>query len=1501
MQKRSEFTVEEVKRLNVELQQQLGPEFLRQRTGPGGKFTYIEGQSAIQLANEHFGFNGWSSELRSMTVDFDVGYGQMEHSKSKAAAMEKARKEAVTDGMKRALRMFGNVLGNCIYDKNYTSHIQYMKAPAIKFDPKNLYRDKRYLAQQQQQQQQQKEQECKPQQSSPSQKQQANSNMSSSSTMVASTYTNNNNNHQQQATAPSKPPPPLTRSASRQKQQQQQQKPTTTTTKTAPPPSFSAPAKRPANNEVPTVSPLPPNQPPPLRSTLSRDDSFSMDGDEDFYAEVIAQEKDFDKPDIESQPIDEPALQPASSSTASRATSCTARKLIKSHRYSEIFTDNDDPATDNVLVMTTTSNNTNRAIVNVVMPIEGMTCNSCVKALTLALNQLDGVYSVQVSLAEAQAHVEFDASRLSHPKIVEAIEDCGFDVPLQQQDMTTVLPVQGMTCQSCVKSITNALRGIPGLVSIDVSLANENATVVHDPSLLSRDSIVTAIEDCGFDVPGNDGNSNNNNVDNHDDDQNGNDNETALLIKSVAPSSSATAAAVAETISAQLEVRGMTCASCVNSIERAVSAQPGIVAIKVSLLAERATVEFNPSTTSVEQIADMIEDVGFEAKPILQKRDDTVQLQIFGMTCASCVHSIEMGVGKLPGVHSIAVNLMTELAIIHYDNTILGPRNLVEAIEELGFDALMSDNIKNTQLESLSKIREIKEWRSALWKSALFSVPVFFIAMVMPMTSWGRHIIDASRIVPGLYFTDILQLVLTIPVQFGVGKRFLKSALVSIKHRSPTMDVLVSISTLAAFVFSILSIVRAVCIQSEHHPVVFFETSSMLIAFISMGRLLENLAKGQSSSALSKLMSLTPPTALMLTMDPKTNAVISEKRIPSELIQQDDFLKILPGDKVPTDGTVYSGSSTLDESMVTGEVDAVSKKVGDTVIGGTVNGPGTFIMQATRVGSDTALSQIVKLVEDAQLSKAPIQGFTDVVAGYFVPSVIGLGLATLLVWTVLVVLLGVDSMPAMLKSEIQDEGDGNWFFVCLKMCISVIIVACPCALGLATPTAVMVGTGVGAQNGVLFKGGAVLENGQRVNTVVFDKTGTLTQGKLQVTRSTSWIEEVSQDQLLVMAAIAETHSEHLVGKAVVAKGKQLSGVDVLEILAAVSGFRSETGFGIECHLHVHQQRQSLLSDLSGGTHLILVGNRRWLEDYNGMNLTAEQAKEIETEEAQGHTCIVVGWNGMVAGYISLADVLKPEARKVVATLHSMGMRTAVVTGDNALTARSIARQVGIEEVHAGVSPNGKTQLVQEIQARPFVPLGSSKRSMWGSKTKQTVVAMVGDGVNDSPALAAASLGIALSSGTDVAIEAADVVLMRSDLSDVVAALDLSRTIFRRIRINLIWACIYNVIGIPLAMGIFMPWGYHLHPMMAGLAMAASSTSVVVSSLMLKWLWRKPPLVDDYDEQSTSPGVSVPGIFARAWEHAGRLITGQRGGYRVVASGNPSYDLESLTPLQQQQL
>lgn len=1123
-----------------------------------------------------------------------------------------------------------------------------------------------------------------------------------------------------------------------------------------------------------------------------------------------------------------------------------------------------------------------------VIPVEGMTCHSCVNAITKALLPL--VDTVYVDLEHNNATVTFNKATMTLKAIIEAIEDCGFDV-LLPLTKTLHISVQGMTCQSCVNAITKACKALVGIESINVNLKAAMATVIYQPSLSTPQSIMETIAECGFDVAGN-----SNHIQNIADSNNNNDNNNPLLTSPVMHTKIADTKdreishpSSAATVTAQLRIGGMTCASCVNSIERGLSAKQGIVAVQVSLLAESAAVTYIPPIVNTVQIIQLIEDMGFDASLTADDVSSTnqlskLQLQIYGMTCASCVNAIERELCKLDGVEAVSVNLMTESGIITYTQSVNGPRQIVEAIQGLGFTALVSDQTRNVQLESLSKIREIKQWRKSFFQSFVFAFPVFVIAMILPEFGWGRALLDTpSHVVPGLFLFDLIQWLLATPVQFIIGKRFLKSAYQSIRHRAPTMDVLVALSTLSAYFFSLLSMLRNVLIASAARPSVFFDTSATLITFIMAGRYLENLAKGQSSSALSKLMSLTPSTATIVQFADTSSdksVVESEKQIPSELVQINDYLKIVPGDKIPTDGVLFSGESSVDESMITGEVDPVNKRIGDTVIGGTVNGLGTFIMRATRVGTDTALSQIVRLVEDAQVNKAPIQGFTDKVAGVFVPIVLCLGVSTLVVWSILVGCLGVERMPSLLQHEISKEGNGDWFFVCLKLCISVVIVACPCALGLATPTAVMVGTGLAAEHGVIFKGGAVLENGQKVNKVVFDKTGTLTTGKVQVVNYQSWDgRETTKTNMLLMTAIAEARSEHLLGRAVVNKAKKITSTpkeSSLDHLGTVLNFKSETGYGIECDVIFGQEKQ----------HHIVIGNQKWLEDYHGIALTDEQIQVVEKEFTQGRTSILVATDGVPMGFISISDVIKPEAKLVISTLRTMGIDTAMVTGDNALTAKCIAKRLGITEVHAGISPNGKTQIVKDMQAqlRP-----ASKLHLWSQHMQPTVVAMVGDGINDSPALVASNLGIALCSGTDIAMEAADVVLMRNDLTDVVTALALSRSIFRRIKLNLLWACVYNVIGIPLAMGIFMPFGLHLHPMMAGMAMAASSTSVVVSSLMLRWFWRKPHLSSNNQDIGVDNKLD---FISKASAFISKLRGNGRGTYQPLTT---EYDLESLSP------
>ncbi|GAA5885407.1 hypothetical protein JCM6882_009608 [Rhodosporidiobolus microsporus] len=897
---------------------------------------------------------------------------------------------------------------------------------------------------------------------------------------------------------------------------------------------------------------------------------------------------------------------------------------------------------------------------------------------------------------------------------------------------------------------------------------------------------------------------------------------------------------------AQFKVEGMTCGACVAAIEGGLRDQAGIVSVKVALLAERAVVEYDPSLWTPSKVAEEIEDFGFEATPIEPPKADTVVLQVYGMTCGACVHSIETNLRAAPGILSAVVSLTTERASITYDPSLLGGvRDIVELIEDTGFDAtLASDENSAMQLKSLARTKEIQEWKHAFERAVTFGLPVFLLSMIFPMVPFLRPVVNWSP-VRGVFLGDTICFFLTLPVQFGVGLRFYRSAWRALKHKSATMDVLVVLGTSAAFLYSI-AVMASTPFASDpsYHPKVFFDTCTMLITFVSLGRYLENVAKGQTSTALSRLMSLAPSQAIIYTDTDCTK----EKKVPTELIQVGDIVKIVPGDKIPADGLVIRGESSVDESMVTGEVVPVVKTLKSSVIGGTVNGKGTFDMQVTRAGKDTALSQIVHLVEEAQTSKAPIQAFADTVAGYFVPTVITLGVVTFLTW--MCISHTSDHLP-----RVFDEKGATKFMVCLRLCISVVVVACPCALGLSTPTAVMVGTGVGAQNGILIKGAGPLEASHRVDRIVLDKTGTLTVGKLDVV-GVKWVDRTGletvateelgarigwQEDAILLFAAAETKSEHPLAKAVAQWGLRSLGLEEVPAALEVTSFESVTGQGVRCDVSGHFPSLSPAAGTGRSTHRIEIGNAAFLSEQAGIVLPPAYNGWREREESLGRTCILVGVDRQLACIVSLADTIKPEARQAIDALRWMGIEVALATGDQERTARAIAEDVGIahEDVHAGMSPNGKKALVEKLQQQ-------------GHR-----VAMVGDGINDSPALAVADVGIALCSGTDIAIEAADVVLMKSDLLDVVAALDLSRRIFRQIRLNFIWATVYNLVGIPLAMGVFLPWGFHLHPMMAGAAMAFSSVSVVASSLTLRF-WRRPRLARRADDPAVDAGE---GTFA----------------------------------------
>lgn len=976
-------------------------------------------------------------------------------------------------------------------------------------------------------------------------------------------------------------------------------------------------------------------------------------------------------------------------------------------------------------------------------------------------------------------------------------------------------------------------------------------------------------------------------------------------------------------VTATFQIGGMTCGACVETIERMIRSQPGIESISVALLAEKATITFDDSIWSLDKVAEEIEDTGFDATflEVLRTerpdagfaskeassdpvpRLDTVQLSVYGMTCASCSSTIERETAKIDGIRSISVSLSTEKAAIVYDPSKLGIRDLIEHIEDLGFDAVVSDDRNSTQLASLGRIKEIAEWRSAFLFSLSMGLPVFFLSMVLPKFS-VTHAILWWQPISGFYLQDLICLALTIPVQFGIGLRFYRTSWKAIKHGSATMDVLIVIGTTASWTFSVFSMIaRLFCVDELAtatkeaasivarssgmidmmvpgqctKPATFFDTTTMLFTFVSFGRFLENTAKGKTSEALSRLIGLTPTSATIYT-DGAEGKI--EKKVASELVQRGDYVKVVPGERIVADGVIVRGESTVDESMVTGEAVPIHKLRGSSVIGGTVNGTGTFDFLVQRAGKDTSLAQIVKLVDEAQTSKAPIQAFADRVAGYFVPTVVGLGALTFVAWMVIAHLLSGHMLPSIFNQQGVTK-----FMVCLKLCISVIVVACPCALGLSTPTAVMVGTGVGAQNGILIKGGGPLEASTTIRRMLFDKTGTLTVGKLTLSQ-VIWpngeeggldniaVGGLSRRQVIRIIGAAETRSEHPLARAIAswAASQLETGItavdeqaDIVMSGTSIEAFQSFTGKGVVCRVQLEETMT--LHEVRIGTPEFILSDEKHALDHTEFGSQATEV--LSQQQSQGRTAVLASVDGTLAAVLSLSDRLKPEAKQTLGALRRMGIQCSMVTGDAYATARALARELGMDEqndVYAEMSPIDKQEIILQLRresrvadlesGETFSPFRANGRSKSGG------IAMVGDGINDSPALASADLGIALGTGSDVAIEAASIVLMRSSLLDVAASIHLSRRIFRQIKLNFIWATVYNMIGIPLAMGIFLPWGLSLHPMMAGAAMAFSSVSVVASSLTLKW-YKRPAELTLPTEVETPDSIQLQEMLARS--------------------------------------
>lgn len=805
-------------------------------------------------------------------------------------------------------------------------------------------------------------------------------------------------------------------------------------------------------------------------------------------------------------------------------------------------------------------------------------------------------------------------------------------------------------------------------------------------------------------------------------------------------------------------IEGMTCASCAQVVEKTTSKLPGVSKASVNLATEKLTVEFDKTKTSEQAIQKAVADAGYKA--IVNVSHKTFVID--GMTCASCAQIVEKVVNKLPGVSNASVNLATEKMFVDFDPSTLNVSDITKAVADAGYSAMEEiDSAATVDKDREKKQQHIKEMWKRFWLSAIFAVPLLYIAMGhmigLPIPSIIDPMSKASTFA-------LLQLALTIPILY-LGRTFFMVGFKALFKGHPNMDSLVALGTSAAVIYSIYGTIMV--LNGNHHfsMELYYESAGVILTLITLGKYFEAVSKGKTSEAIKKLMGLAPKNAIVI----RNN---EEVEIPVDAVQLDDIIVVRPGEKIPVDGVIVEGSTSIDESMLTGESIPVEKKIGDNVIGASINKNGSFRFKATKIGKDTTLSQIIKLVEDAQGSKAPIAKMADKISGVFVPIVIVLAVLSGLAWFFI--------------------GGESWIFA-LTITISVLVIACPCALGLATPTAIMVGTGKGAENGVLIKSGDALETTHKIKTIVFDKTGTITEGKPKVTDVVT-SENISQGELLRLAASAEKGSEHPLGEAIVngAVEKNLT-------LSKTDSFEAIPGHGIEVSIE--------------GSALLL-GNRKLMDDRNIQLGSLAQVSDNLAE--QGKTPMYIAKDGQIAGIIAVADTIKQNSKQAIKKLHKMGIEVAMITGDNKSTADAIAKQVGIDRVLSEVLPEDKASEVKKLQAE-------------GKK-----VAMVGDGINDAPALAQADIGIAIGSGTDVAMESADIVLMRSDLMDVPTAVELSKSTIKNIKENLFWAFAYNTLGIPVAMGVLHLFGGPLlNPMIAGAAMSFSSVSVLINALRLK--------------------------------------------------------------------
>jgi Cu+-exporting ATPase len=947
----------------------------------------------------------------------------------------------------------------------------------------------------------------------------------------------------------------------------------------------------------------------------------------------------------------------------------------------------------------------------------------------------------------------------------------------------------------------------------------------------------------------------------------------------------------------------MQCLACANKVTHILQAHRAVTHAKVlSLPAGTLQVDFDESRVSLDTLVYILKIAGFPTinekvaaaeklpeesfsadfkTPLLrfsevekeEKSIDesfpTTHLVIGGMSCSSCVNTIETHLKSLAGVKQARVSLVLQSGTVVFDPSEISAEAIVEEVNDIGFEAYVPmDHSKDVSLQVDSiqspenaifqqQEKEKREWRNRLIMALVFSIPVFLIAMIFPLIPPLRRVLNVM-LVNNLMVMDLLLWLLCTPVQFWVASTFYISAWKAVKHRSSNMAVLVVLGTFSAYVFSFIALVadllgvQSMMSGAEH----FFETSSTLITFVILGKFLESVAKQRTSQALTKLISIKPSTATLVLLD--REEVVSEEVVAVSSLQIGDVVRVVKGEKIPSDGVVVKGNTCVNESMITGESVPAPKLIGDAVIGGCLNEESPVLVRVTRVGDETTLAQIIRLVEKASMSKTAIQSFADKVSAVFVPVVIGLAILTFIIW------FSLTASGTLSSSFRQNQ---NPFLFSAMFALSVITVACPCALGLATPTAVMVGTGVGAQRGILIKGGGPLEVAHGVDSVVFDKTGTLTIGKpavtdIRVTRKFQIAKNVGDEEILFLAGSAEKDSEHPLGRAIVEEARKHS----IQLVSS-NDFLGVTGRGMQCVV-------------VGKT--LHIGNREWMKS-NGIQIDSVSEGIMHYLEDTGKTALCLSVDLELAAIFGIADVVRPEAVSLISALRRRGCQVNMLTGDNRRTANAVGARLGFhpDEIIAEALPGQKLEHILSLQRNKHV------------------VAFVGDGINDSPSLAQADLGIAVASGSDIALEAADMVLMRNDISDVFTALDLSSKTFSRIKLNFVWALLFNCLGIPLAAGVFYPiMGLRLSPEFAALAMACSSLLVLTSSLLLNF-YHRPRL-----SRSRSHSEDVDQVIGECCDcDSCGLVNDQQiqDLYRKIDELIPGADPSSLTDAQLQAL